>query len=69
MNEIITLTKESAIVTVIGAQDIMRRAYQVGADTYNYFAPLLFAGVIYYILVMVLTLLGKGLEGRMRRSD
>lgn len=30
MNEFITLTKESAIVTVIGALDIMRRAYIVG---------------------------------------
>ncbi|MDQ0231895.1 amino acid ABC transporter permease [Metabacillus malikii] len=69
MNEFITLTKESAIVTVIGVQDIMRRAYQVGADTYNYFAPLIFAGLIYYCLVMVLTLLGKGIEGRMKRSD
>ncbi|MBM7604560.1 polar amino acid transport system permease protein [Metabacillus crassostreae] len=69
MNEFITLTKESAIVTVIGVQDIMRRAYQVGADSYNYFAPLLFAGLVYYLLVMVLTLLGKGIEGRMRRSD
>lgn len=69
MNEFITLTKESAIVTVIGVQDIMRRAYQVGADTYNYFAPLIFAGIIYYILVMLLTLLGKGVEGRMKRSD
>ncbi|QGQ47143.1 amino acid ABC transporter permease [Metabacillus sediminilitoris] len=69
MNEFITLTKESAIVTVIGVQDIMRRAYQVGADTYNYFAPLIFAGIIYYILVMLLTLLGKGVERRMKRSD
>ncbi|PMC39537.1 arginine ABC transporter permease, partial [Bacillus sp. UMB0899] len=43
--------------------------YQVGADSYNYFAPLIFAGLIYYLLVMFLTLLGKGIEGRMRRSD
>ena len=30
VNEFITLNKESAIVTVIGALDIMRRAYVVG---------------------------------------
>lgn len=28
VNELITLTKESAIVTVIGLGDVMRRAYQ-----------------------------------------
>ncbi|MRX73137.1 ABC transporter permease subunit [Bacillus lacus] len=69
MNEFITLTKESAIVTVIGVGDVMRRSYQVGADYYRYFEPLLFAGLIYYSLVMILTLLGKWVEGRMRRSD
>lgn len=69
MNEYITLTKESAIVTVIGITDIMRRAYIVGGEKYAFFEPLLIAGAIYYVMVMVLTLLGKLLEGRMRRSD
>ncbi|WP_181535484.1 ABC transporter permease subunit [[Anoxybacillus] calidus] len=69
MNEFITLTKESAVVTVIGAMDIMRRAYIVGGDKYAFFEPLLIAGLIYYILVMILTLLGKAVEGRMRKSD
>lgn len=69
MNEFITLTKESAIVTVIGAMDIMRRAYVVGGSTYTYLEALLFAGVIYYIMTLVLTFLGSLLEKRMRRSD
>jgi arginine/lysine/histidine transport system permease protein len=69
MNEFITLTKESAVVTVIGAMDVMRRAYIVGGQTYRYFEPLLIAGVIYYLLVMVLTILGKAIERRMRKSD
>jgi len=69
MNEFITLNKESAIVTVIGALDIMRRAYVVGGDTFRYLEPLLIAGVIYYIMTLVLTFLGKMIEKRMRRSD
>ncbi|WP_066372655.1 amino acid ABC transporter permease [Neobacillus fumarioli] len=69
MNELITLTKESAIVTTIGVMDIMRRSYQVGSDNYSFFEPLLIAGVIYYLMVMVLSFCGKVLEGRMRRSD
>ncbi len=69
MNEFITLTKESAIVTVIGVTDIMRRAYIVGGNTYRYFESLIFAGVIYYLMVIVLTLIGKAVERRMRRSD
>ncbi|MCA1054750.1 amino acid ABC transporter permease [Rossellomorea aquimaris] len=69
MNEFITLTKESAIVTVIGAMDVMRRSYMVGSDLYSFFEPLLLAGLIYYVMVMVLTLLGKGLERRLKGND
>ncbi|WP_428909032.1 amino acid ABC transporter permease [Niallia sp. Krafla_26] len=69
MNEFITLTKESAIVTTIGVMDIMRRAYQVGADKFRFIEPLLLAGIIYYLLVMALTLIGKAVERRMRKSD
>jgi His/Glu/Gln/Arg/opine family amino acid ABC transporter permease subunit len=69
MNEFITLTKESAIVSTIGYLDLMRRAQVVGADTYRNFEPLIFVGLIYWVMVMVLTLLGKRVEGRLRYSD
>lgn len=69
MNEFITLNKESAIVTVIGGLDIMRRAYIVGGDTFKYLEPLMFAGLIYYVMTLVLSFLGKRLEVRMSRSD
>jgi len=63
------LNKETAVVTVISALDIMRRAYIVGGSTYRYLEPLLFAGVIYYIMTLVLTFLGKRIEKGMRKSD
>ncbi|MEK3797687.1 amino acid ABC transporter permease [Peribacillus sp. FSL H8-0477] len=69
MNELITLTKESAVVTIIGLGDIMRRSYIVGGETYKFFEPILIAGLIYYVMVMILTIIGKVIEGRMRRSD
>ncbi|WP_002145836.1 amino acid ABC transporter permease [Bacillus cereus] len=69
VNEFATLTKESAVVTVIGATDLMRRAYIVGGETFKYLEPLLFVGLVYYILVIMLTLVGKAIEGRMKKSD
>ncbi|MBT2677589.1 amino acid ABC transporter permease [Bacillus sp. ISL-35] len=69
MNEFITLTKESAIVTVIAANDIMRRAYIVGGEQYRFFEPMIFAGLIYYLMVISLTFIGKLVERRMRQSD
>ncbi|WP_445429319.1 arginine ABC transporter permease ArtQ [Bacillus atrophaeus] len=69
VNELITLTKESAIVTVIGLGDIMRRAYQAGAATYNYLEPLIIAGLIYYVIVLILTFVGKAIERKLKAND
>ncbi len=69
MNEFITLTKESAIVTVIAVDDIMRRSYIVGGEQYRFFEPFIFAGLIYYLMVISLTFIGKLVERRMRQSD
>ena len=69
MNEFITLTKESAIVSTIGYLDLMRRAQIVEAQIYKSFEPLLFAGLIYWIMVYILTQLGRLVERRMRQND
>ncbi|MCM3761588.1 amino acid ABC transporter permease [Alkalihalobacillus oceani] len=68
-NEFINLTKESAIVSVIGVMDLMRRAQIVNAQIFSYFEALLFVGLIYYLLVMVLTLIGRMIERRLQRGD
>jgi len=69
MNEFVTLTKESALVSTIGYLDLMRRAQVVGADIYRNFEPLIFVGVIYWVLVFILTLAGKQVERRLKYSD
>ncbi|MFU0790321.1 amino acid ABC transporter permease [Cerasibacillus sp. JNUCC 74] len=69
MNEFITLTKESALVSTIGYLDLMRRAQVVGADLYRNFEPLLVAGLIYWSMVYILTQAGRVLERRLRQSD
>ncbi|GAE30772.1 amino acid ABC transporter permease [Halalkalibacter hemicellulosilyticus] len=68
-NEFINLTKESAIVSVIGVMDLMRRAQIVNAQLYTYFETFLLIGLVYYILVMGLTLIGRFIERRLQRSD
>lgn len=69
INESITLTKESAVVTVIGLGDIMRRSYQAGAAIYSPLEPMLFAGLIYYVLVLILTFVGKAIERKLNVND
>jgi arginine/lysine/histidine transporter system substrate-binding protein len=69
VNETIALLKDSSLVSVIGVTDLLRRAQIVGAEQYIYFEPLLFAGAIYYLMVMVLTWSGYVLERRLQRSS
>jgi len=69
VNESIALLKDSALVSTIGVADLLRRAQIVGAEKYIYFEPLLFAGAIYYLMVMSLTWGGYALERRLQRSS
>lgn len=69
VNESIALLKDTALVSTISGLDILRRAQIVGADKYIYFEPLIIAGVIYYLMVMSLTVAASFLERRLRHSD
>jgi His/Glu/Gln/Arg/opine family amino acid ABC transporter permease subunit len=69
VNETIGLLKDSALVSTLGMVEILRSAQIVGANKYIYFEPLLFAGLIYYVLVMSLTFSASALERRLRLSE
>jgi len=69
VNETIALLKDSALVSTIGAQDVLRRGQIVGAEKYLYFEPLIISGIIFYVMVMALTVAASFLEKRLRRSD
>ncbi|MDJ0798655.1 MAG: ABC transporter substrate-binding protein/permease [Calothrix sp. MO_167.B12] len=69
VNETIGLLKDSALVSTLGVVEILRSAQIVGANKYIYFEPLLFAGLIYYVLVMGLTFGASSLERRLRQSE
>ncbi|MBP9791679.1 MAG: amino acid ABC transporter permease [Rickettsiales bacterium] len=66
VNEIINLLKETAIISVIGGMDIMRRAQIISAETYDYLTPMMIAAICYYILVMIFTIFANYLERRLR---
>ena len=69
VNESIALLKDSTLVSVIGAQDLLRRAQIVAAEKYVYFEPLLIVALVYYAIVMVLSVSATVLERRLQRSS
>jgi ABC-type amino acid transport system permease subunit len=68
-NELITLLKETSIVTVIGLKDITKGATIIQGLAYQAMMPLLAAAAIYLVMVMLLSWLLSKLERRMRASD
>ena len=68
-NELITLLKETSIVTVIGLKDLTKGAMIVQANTYQAFVPFIAIAVIYLALVMLLSWLLGRMERRLRQSD
>ena len=68
-NELITLLKETSVVTVIGLKDLTKGAMLIQSKTYQAFVPYIAIAVIYLALVLVLSwILGK-VERRLRQSD
>jgi len=65
VNEIVNMIKESALISTIGGMDIMYRAQRVAAEQYAYFKPLCVAGICYYVVILILSILGSRLESKL----
>lgn len=68
-NEMITLLKDTSLMTVIGARDLTKAAQNVQGVTYQTFMPYVGIAIIYLIMVMVLTKVLSVIERRMRTGD
>lgn len=69
VNEVITVLKSSSLVATIGLMDMMRAAQSVQALTYRAFEPFIIVAVIYYVIVMCLTVVAACLERRLREPQ
>ncbi|MGI6687417.1 MAG: amino acid ABC transporter permease [Christensenellales bacterium] len=69
VNEFISLLKNTTLIASIGLVDILRVGQSVQTATYRAFEPFFFISVFYYVLVMLLSLLGKLLERQVNKSD
>ena len=68
-NELITLVKETSVVTVIGLRDLTKGAMIIQSKTYQAMVPYLAIAAIYLVIVMFLTWVMGKLERRLRQSD
>jgi polar amino acid transport system permease protein len=70
-NELIALIKETSIVSMIGMFDLTQAAKVLGSgqNLATYLAPMVVVALFYLVIVYLLTLVIKLIEGRLRKSD
>ena len=68
-NEFIALIKETSVVSFIAIVDVTKAFETIAASSYEYVVPYIMLALTYLILVLVITLLIKILERRLRAGD
>lgn len=68
-NEFIAIIKESSIISVIGAAELMYNVNIVRAATYSPIEPLAIAAILYFIMTFIISKLVSKLERRLKVSD
>ena len=66
INELVNITKESAVIGVIGANDLMRKAQIVATEKYEFVTPLCITAILYYIIIYIITYCGTLIEKKVR---
>lgn len=70
-NEVITVVKETAIVSMVGIYDLNMAAKDIGSgqNMASYVVPMFVAALFYLAVVYLITFVIKRVEKHMRRSD
>jgi polar amino acid transport system permease protein len=68
-NDFIAMTKDSALVSVIGVSELLRRAQDAGRPNLATFQTVAVAAAVYWVMTMVLSIFQSRLERRMAQGD
>ena len=68
-NELITLFKDTSLVSAIGLVELTKTAQNIGGRFYQFLVPYVIIALLYLSVVMILTWLQGILERRLRKSD
>ena len=69
VSEFITLIKDSSLISVLGATELLYSAQILGANTFNLILPLLASAVLYLIMTLTTSYFARKIERRLSVSD
>ena len=68
-NEAITLVKDTSVALVIGVAEFFTEIRNIVNSTYNVITPYIFAAVVYFVTVLIMSVCLSKLGKRLRRRD
>ena len=68
-NEMITLLKDTSLVSVIALRDVTKQTQNIISLTFQAYVPYISLAVIYLVIVMIMTKLLSILERRLRKNE
>lgn len=68
-NEFIAMIKDSALVSIIGVQELLWRAGNAGRPRLAFLEAVLLAALVYWVLTIIFSFFQERLERRMARGD
>lgn len=68
-NEMITLLKDTSLVSVIALRDVTKQAQNIVSKTYQAYVPYISLALIYLVIVLIMTKLLSIFERRLRKSE
>ena len=69
ISELITLIKDTSLISTIGAVELLKGAQILGANYYDVMTPYCIAGVYYLVVTILISFMGKKIEKRLALSD
>ena len=68
-NEFITLVKETSVASFVTVLDLYRAFEHIGYAMYSFFIPYLVLALVYIVLIVIITIAVKIVEGRMKKNE
>lgn len=69
ISELITLIKDSSLISFMGAAELLKSSQVLGAKYYDAMSPYTIAAVFYLIMTITISFIGKKVEKRLEASD
>ena len=68
-NELIALTKDTSVAGYVATMDLNAAFTAIAGATYDYLVPYLFLALVYLVLVILMTVMIRQIERRLRKSE